>query len=439
MKSLQFRLALWLGVSLALFLGIAALLLSAFPRYLTEEYVMTRIEHDADAIKQRLRLHHARGIELGEAPLGPIYSLLNSGHYFQIQTTGQTLKSPSMGDFSFQVSMLPVGENVRRHGVGPTGQHLLIRESGLNVDGKTVSLLVAEDISHMDDDIAVARIVYLSTMFLTLMGLLLAQRWIIHRSLQPLDAARAELQGMGSGENERISTEVPPEVAPLVDEVNRLTETMRQSLSRSRKALGNLAHALKAPLAVISQILDNPEEAASEEAQKVLRQQADTIRQTIDYELRRARLSAGARPGEQFNVKEELFSLVSMLGKLHEHKQLNIKLEVEDDARYPLDRPDMLELFGNLLDNACKWARREVKVIVERGERLRFTVEDDGPGVADDEYARLSERGARLDESRPGHGLGLSIVRDIVDDHGGTLRFSRASLGGLKVDVCLQT
>ena len=435
MKSLQLRLGLWLGISLVLVLSIATLVMSAFPRYLTEEYVMTRIEHDADALRQRLEVEKDARLRFTEGLIGPIYTLRNSGHYFQVLTEKDLIKSPSLGEFRLPIEMLPPGTVQMHYRQGPVQQKLLARVAGIHIEGVDITLLVAEDISHLASDISTMRLFYLIAMLITLLLLLGAQVWIIRHSLVPLEQARHQLRGVATGEVEKITTEVPREVKPLVDEVNRLTGDMRRTISRSRKALGNLAHALKGPLTVISQVLEDPDTKLNSDARETLCSQSEMIRQTIDYELRRARLSGAASPGEQFNIVPELEDLVAMMKKIYADKHLDFKLSIPSPRKYPLDRSDMLELLGNLVDNACKWASHQVHVKVETGDSFCFSIEDDGPGMPESEHGLLAQRGKRLDETRPGHGLGLSIVQDIVTDYSGELAFSRSALGGLKVRV----
>ena len=170
------------------------------------------------------------------------------------------------------------------------------------------------------------------------------------------------------------------------------------------------------------------------------RAQLDTMRETMARELHRARLSGGGPVGSSFEVRGQLAVLVDVLQRLHAERHISIELDAPDEA-LPVDREDMLELFGNLLDNACKWAQGRVRVQVApagAGGQLVFSVEDDGPGVPEALLGQLGTAGLRTDESRPGHGLGLAIVSDIVAQYGGTLRFGRsAGLGGLRVEVSL--
>lgn len=165
---------------------------------------------------------------------------------------------------------------------------------------------------------------------------------------------------------------------------------------------------------------------------------AEQIRRLTERELRRSRLSGGGSPGQQFDAAVEMPPLIQALQRLHEGKNLDIQTQNLPDGSLPLDREDMLELLGNLLDNACKWAERKVRVSIEQVDGVEIHVEDDGPGVNEALLQQLTERGVRIDEQISGHGLGLAIVKEVTQLYGGRLEFDRSPLmGGLRVRVRL--
>ena len=169
-----------------------------------------------------------------------------------------------------------------------------------------------------------------------------------------------------------------------------------------------------------------------------MRQGVARIQEVVDHELGRARLAGRSASTERFVPARELPDLVEVMRRAHAGRALDFQLQVPEGIAFPGDRQDLLELFGNLLDNAAKWARQRVVLRVEEGEGLAFAVEDDGPGIPTERLGELSGRGVRLDEAVPGHGIGLPIVREIVDHYGGSLAFSRSEvLGGLRAEVHL--
>ena len=230
---------------------------------------------------------------------------------------------------------------------------------------------------------------------------------------------------------------MPLELEPLVTQINHLLAHTEDTLKRSRNALGNLGHALKTPLAVLISLANDPRLAAYPQIQNTLCEQLEQIQQRMSRELNRARLAGDALPGAQFDADAELPGLLSTLGMIHgEHLQLTHN--VAPGLLLPWDREDMLELLGNLLDNACKWADSQVELsISQTGDGFVIEVQDDGPGIPETERDQVFSRGMRLDEQASGHGLGLGIVRDIVEAWGGKLQLGTAEIGGLLVSIKL--
>ena len=226
----------------------------------------------------------------------------------------------------------------------------------------------------------------------------------------------------------------------MLDAVDRLARHHAQRLGRIRHAVGNLSHALKTPLAVLQHRSDELAQAGSSDAARAVQGQIDIMRNTIERELRRARLAGAGPTREGFEARTQLQTLARALRQLHAERTLEIVLDVPE-RRFPLDREDMLELFGNLLDNACKWAAARIVLhiddVADAPDALVCTIEDDGPGVPPDFLGRLGTAGLRSDEQRPGHGIGLVIVGDIVAQYGGSIDYApSAALGGLR--VCLR-
>ena len=181
-----------------------------------------------------------------------------------------------------------------------------------------------------------------------------------------------------------------------------------------------------------------PEIRALPELQRSLQESTEAMRRIVERELKRARLIGDALPGHRVNLPEEVGLLVQTLQLMHADKTLDIRWHVDEDAVFAGDQEDLLELLGNLLDNACKWARAQVRLTVSKTGGVTFTIEDDGPGCTDEELRLVTVRGFRADESQPGSGLGLAIVRDIVQSYGGQLELGRSqALGGFSVEVRL--
>ena len=225
------------------------------------------------------------------------------------------------------------------------------------------------------------------------------------------------------------------ELEPLVAQINHLLAHTEDSLKRSRNALGNLGHALKTPMAVLLSAASSEALKGHPQLSQLLRDQLEQIQQRLNRELNRARLAGETLPGALFDCEKELPVLLATLNMIH-GDHLDLSYHVSPGLQLPWDREDLLELLGNLLDNACKWADADIRLSVsETQQGYLLVVEDDGPGIPEAQRNQVLGRGARLDEQIDGHGLGLGIVRDIVEVWGGTLQLQESELGGLKALV----
>ncbi len=439
MYSLQSRLALWLGLLLVGIFGAHIVVMNQFPRYLAEERVLTRLHHDMETLLKQLQVLPNQPPALNPEALAPIYTSALSGHYFQIQQGSLVLRSPSLVDESLKLPTLGENKSAVLHLKGPGQIPLLMWVRKVQKNGQTLVISVAEDIRDIEEDITEQRKASYLITAITMLLLLVLQWFLIHRAIQPVEKARQELLAIEKGELDKIRQKVPSEIQPLVDELNHLLTVMQKRLERSRHATGNLAHTLKTPLSVLNQLLSTPEIRHNPELSAEINHISQSIQTSIDRELKRARLSGGVAPGQRFSPAEELPILVTVMEKVYVEKNLTITTSLLTQKSYPADREDMLEVFGNLLDNACKWASQQVILTLKNtpnAQGLQITVEDDGAGIKEDTKNLLTARGIRLDETTPGHGLGLSIVKEIIEQYGGTLHFSTsARLGGLQVDI----
>lgn len=435
MNSLRNRLSLAVSLVLLAAAALLALGLQEFPRRLVEDYVVSRLQRDADLLY--VRIHDATDpIEAAQGAAGTVYELPLSGHYFRISHGDTLIRSRSLWDEVLPaIALNPSSERVQRL-PGPARQSLLLLAKRFSASEGGWLVIVAQDMSGLDAAIATFRRGLLAGVALALALLLWLQRWLVVRGLAPLDDAIAACRRLERGEIAPVVTSAPAEVRPMLDAINRLAHYQAQRLARVRHTVGNLSHALKAPLTVLGQAAEEARASGNGAFAATMQAQLDAIGATIERELRRARLAGGISSGRGFEAREQLDSLASALERLYRKRDIAIEI-VAPDQRFPLDREDMLEVFGNLLDNACKWARTRVRIEVRSStaDELTFAVEDDGPGVADAALGQIATAGMRIDEQRPGHGLGLAIVGDIVAQYRGSIRYERSRLlGGLRVD-----
>ena len=434
MKSIQRRLSLGL-VSVLLISGLVVgqVSLWLFENGL-QRYLESGLQNDSENLLIALS-RGPQGLQLDERRLSPAYQRPFSGHYFSIEFGDTHWRSRSLWDAQLPRPDQP-GLNPELQ-PGPEGQMLLVLRSDYQRLGQAVTITVAQDYTPIRESFRQVQRIGLGMGVLALIVILLLQRVTVRRALRPLERARQQISQLQSGQRSQLDARVPIELEPLVTQINHLLAHTEDNLKRSRNALGNLGHALKTPLAVMISLVNDPRLAAYPQIQTTLREQLEQIQQRMSRELNRARLAGDALPGAQFDADAELPGLLSTLGMIHgEHLQLTHN--VAPGLLLPWDREDMLELLGNLLDNACKWADSRVELsICQTIDGFLIEVQDDGPGIPEAERAQVFSRGTRLDEQASGHGLGLGIVRDIVDAWGGVLQLETGELGGLLVRVRL--
>jgi signal transduction histidine kinase len=269
---------------------------------------------------------------------------------------------------------------------------------------------------------------------------LLAGLLQVRRGWSPINQLRTRLARLEAGSARRLDGEYPSEVAPLVGDLNALLDQREQSVARARASAGDLAHGLKTPLAILLQEAERAEAAGQADTARAIREQVDRMLRQVDYQLAQTRADASRRaiPGTSTSVADSADALGRTLRRLHDRRGLAIDVEVPPDLRVRVDREDLDEMLGNLLDNACKWARSRASVSAapEAGSVL-VTIDDDGPGIAVHVRQAVFERGVRADEAAPGSGLGLAIVRDLATACGGEVTLAEAPIGGLRVRLRL--
>ncbi len=438
MKSVQRQLATGMFTTLALVFVALGIGLGIATRSVVEAYMETRLDHDAENLLSALRLGRGGGVRLRAQRANPIFLRVYSGHYFRITGEDFALRSRSLWQDDLNVPLLAPGESVTLRDTGPNDEPLLLRVHGYRKAGQNITVAVAEDLTPIESQIVRWQTGFAVATVVALLGLLVVQQWLLRRSFAPLDRVRDEVGDLESGERRSLSETVPSEALALVRAINRLLGLLDERLQRSRKAAGNLAHALKAPLSVLAQLKDDPGLRSHPELSENLDRQVGVIRARVERELKRSRLTGGVAPGARFDPAQDLSALVGTLKSIYRDRNLSITTDFPDSLSYSADREDMLELLGNLTDNACKWASENVHVGVTEDRGLLLTVEDDGPGVKQGDLQRLQRRGERLDESTVGHGLGLAIAQDIIRFYGGDIVFDRSpEMGGLRVRVTL--
>ncbi|MFS2198206.1 sensor histidine kinase [Pseudomonas sp. Pseusp3] len=432
MRSIQRRLSLGLiSVMVVVGLVLAQTSLWLFEMGL-QRYLEAGLRNDSENLLAAL-VRGPQGLQLDERRLSPAYQRPFSGHYFRIDFADGHWRSRSLWDQELPALDQPgLHDNLQ---LGPEGQQLLVLRTDYRRSGVPISISVAEDYTPIRESFRRVQQLGLGLGLTGLLLILLLQRITVRRALRPLEQAREQIAQLQRGQRSQLDDQVPVELEPLVAQINHLLAHTEDSLKRSRNALGNLGHALKTPLAVLLSLASSEQLEAHPQLRKTLREQLQQVEQRLNRELNRARLSGDALPGALFDCDAEFPGLLATLNMIHgEHLALSYRAPT--GLQLPWDREDLLELLGNLLDNACKWADAEVRVsVAETADGFELSVEDDGPGIPEERRDQVFSRGTRLDEQTHGHGLGLGIVRDIVDSWGGKLSLLQSEWGGLKVVI----
>ncbi len=396
----------------------------------------------------------------GNPQLGdPRFESFHSGWYWQAIRLGerdQVIVSPSLANGRlrlFNLEEQPFDESFQRvmDIEGPTGEALRAVEQLVLFDstGDRLAFAVAGDLGLVEADIARFRNRLLTVFAILAAGILAITMLQVRLGLRPLRSVEQSLLAIREGRAEKLDGAYPREIAPLTSELNALIETNAKTVERARTHVGNLAHALKTPLSVVT---NEARAEGSPLGDKVV-EQAGLMRHQIDYYLDRARVAAA---GGLVTTVTDVAPLAETFGramtKIYQDRGISLDIEIEDGARFQGEKQDLEELFGNLVDNAFKWANARVRLScrridandieggdieggdIEGGDRpmLEIIVEDDGPGLTAEERKEAMRRGRRLDESQPGSGLGLSIVRDLTDLYNGAFELAASPLGGLR-------
>jgi two-component system sensor histidine kinase PhoQ len=287
---------------------------------------------------------------------------------------------------------------------------------------------VIEDMQAFDEQMAQYRASLWGWLAAMALLLLVAQALVLRWGLHPLHQVAAEVSAVESGAKERIEGDYPKELKRLTDNLNVLIEHEHARRKRYRDALGDLAHSLKTPLAVLRGALGP---STTDALGPVLEEQVTRMDKIVEYQLQRAATSGKSGIFAAVPVKPATEKILASLSKIYFAKKIALQLSMDGAVCFHGNEGDLMELMGNLLDNAHKWCRETVRVSASRqGRHLQISVEDDGSGIGEMEAIRLLRRGVRADQAVPGHGIGLAVARDIVDSYEGSIRITRSALGG---------
>ena len=259
------------------------------------------------------------------------------------------------------------------------------------------------------------------------------------RGVSPIVQLRNRLSAVHEGRARRVTGDFPTEIEPLITDLNTLLEQQDEAITGAQGKAGDLAHGLKTPLAVLTKEAADAEAAGHAALAESIRQQVDRMRRQIDYHLAHARAAAsGATMNARCVVADSVQGLVRTVARIYAERGLVIEAEIDPSHVVRVQREDLDEMIGNLLDNACKWTRRQVRVSVSgAGGLVQVCVDDDGGGVPAERRADVLKRGVRADQSAPGSGFGLAIVSDLAEIYGGSISLTDSPFGGTRAVLSL--
>lgn len=435
MFSNSFRARLMLGAAIWISAG---LLISFFVlSHLFREVVTRQVDHDlsdhTEELFGQLVIDPEGNLRIRRQLSDPRFVAPGGGLYWQVQAgNGELLRSPSLGDQ--QLPFVASDGNSARVQIAATSFGRL-RVNQRTVQSKPLSpqpliltiavdtRLIDAEVSQLDRTLALS----LGVIALGLSGAAIVQ---VAVGLWPLARVRRALVAVRTGQSSSLPEDLPHEVAPLVSDLNSMIAANNDMLQRARSQAGSLAHALKTPLAILHDEAQQLEMTDQAKAAGVIKQQCEQMQRQIDYQMARARAAGRGTPGAATVVGPAVRAMLSALARLHRQRGITLDYVGPDELTVACDPQDFSEIIGNLADNGAKWARTYVRISAVRNQgRVLIKVEDDGPGVPEDAMETVFELGKKLDERKPGSGLGLPISREVAALYGGRVWLERSPTG----------
>jgi two-component system, OmpR family, sensor histidine kinase PhoQ len=441
--SLSRRLLISVSLTLALFFGVTMLALDTGFRELSRRSVDEVLDRQMVALIAATEPQADGGYAPALSNLDPWLETPHSGVYAQIRSQEHQWRSPSSAGLRINFGP-PLQQGQRSLAYATLGyDRVAIESRGIQFENSpdnrnVLTFTVAVSLGPFEEQLWRFR-QQLFGWFIGLMSaLLVTLAALLHWVLAPVRRMEREIHEVEEGRSEGLGGGYPRELAGVAGNLNALLLGERTRVARYRDTLGNLAHSLKTPLAVMRSSLHDSG------AEKTVSAEIDRMSGIIEHQLKRAAASGGALlGGPPVEVAQVAGELRGTLVRVYGGKDLVIELAIAPGTQFIGDRGDLMELLGNLLDNACKWCRSRVRLsasgdpAAEPRERLMIAVEDDGPGISTEDRARVGRRGVRADEKMPGHGLGLAMVQDTVELYGGWLGIDRSPLGGARIALRL--
>jgi signal transduction histidine kinase len=454
LNSLAARLIAAAAIWTMLALAVGGFFLSNAFRSAALDNFDAALKSDMDGLTAAAEPDENGGVVLQDRFINRQFNRVYSGLYYQIKPAMPGQEGGQISRSLFDHAIVPTSAEKKGglnygYAPGPENQELRVLSQRVEFpvastpdqnDTRVYTFLVAGNLAAVDAESSAFNGTLIWSFVLLGLGLVVAILLQVRIGLLPLRRLKDALHRIRDGAAQRLEGQFPAEIAPLAAELNSLIEHSSEIVARARTHVSNLAHYLKTPLSVLA---SEAEATQSNSAQSPLadqvRKQVEVMRRQVDHYLSRARAAGSVNVlGNRTSVSPVLNDLARVLTRIHAARDIVIDADAPPLLCFRGERQDLEEMAGNLMDNACKWARHRVKVrAFAEGARMVLTVEDDGPGLTPEERSRVGERGERLDESVPGFGLGLAIVRDISRLYEGFFTLEASELGGLRVRLIL--
>ena len=450
MSSLSARLLVSVSVLLLFFFGVTIVVLDLAFREAAEQAQEDVLDGHLMALIAAAEPSNADILGMPPDMPEPRFGNIGSGLYAEILgSDGEAIwRSRSALGLEIPIGIaLEVGENLIQEEALSDGTPLLTLSLALQWEFpggefRPFVFKVAESLDSFNSQLRKFRRQLFGWFAAVAMIMMFSISLLMRKLLRPLRQVESEISEIEEGKRSSLSDQYPTELQGVARNMNILIGSERARSDRYRLTLDNLAHSLKTPLAAIRALLNEHQKPGFENRAN---EQIDRMNEIVRYQLRKPAVSAtDGLVLAQVDVSAELDRLVDGLRKVYVEKNLNISVEIDSGVRFRGDTGDFLELAGNLVDNACKWCDSTVNILVSAAESpadkpggLLLVVADDGPGIPPDAVDALLQRGTRLDETTPGHGIGLAIVKDIARSYGGDLTIGRSALGGAEVSVSI--
>ena len=441
LRSLRARLIIGGAIGITVGIAAAGIFIAALFRQYASDLVDSGLREHLDELVTLIDIDPEGFPRLYRPLSDPLYSQIGSGFSWQVSRSGRSLvksTSASLEDVPIPNDTLQAGEVRKVMLEGPRGPIIVFERlyPQLNPSRRPLRIQIGAESAIIDRMMPTFVVPLTLSLLLLAVALIAAAVLQVAFGLRPMSRLRHALAAIGSGKADKLPRNFPDEIQPLVDDLNNLIEVNARMILRARTQAGNLAHGLKTPLAVLTDEAYRLERRGEGETAATILQQSQRMLRQIDYQIARARAAASRSvPGMFAPVAPAVSNIVSAMRRLYAAKELCINEDIDDRCEALCDPMDLNEMVANLIDNACKWASETVSIqgrVDADKKHVVVLVEDDGPGLPAESMEVVFQIGERLDEQVAGSGLGLPIVRDLVQLYGGEVHLEHSAMGGLK-------